>query len=454
MKNIALHPDKYGINLDAVKKNHIKKEKKSCTTIQNILNLIKEGCLDGEDNQTIIITSAFHQPRVTKFVELINHYFPKFVGKENEFNIIVKGDERVSASIIELKLREKYEQILLKTFIHKDQVRFANELKNVFKKSGFQLKLLLQADEINLESLYDNNQNKLNLSLMHVDHKSVDNNFIKLLISFLKQNKTKCLDLSGNNFGDEVICKLIEQLIINKIKLETFNLDSNQLTEKSFTAITELLQSKYCPCNLNLGNNKIGQDVERISKLNVGQLNRLSLFGNNITDKWLAAFLDQIQQSDIRELDLHECFKGIKSKIKTVAVLKEFVKKHRKLTYLNVADCGFTDEMMKEIHEVLPKLTTFYVYGNALTIEGVKWLSKAIEKLGSKLTSASWFGYKVPANQEKRQELNKLSYNKISAALKKNLENKQSNAKFQSEKQLPDVLPIPENQMLQPTGNI
>jgi len=399
MVDIATNPGKYGLDENLkLEKNQIIQEGLSADTIENVLNSIK-GDSD-KTNEVVFITSGFHVHRINEFLKIIENSFAKFIANDKKFNYRVEDDTRVKASEAAITYHQKNEVFLEVAFLSKYQPRFVHQLIKVFQQRNFEFKPVILPEKIKFEDFYDIPHESLNLSCLHVYDGSFNDEFIRSFISFLKNNEVKSLNLSGNNFGNNFTCKLINILMVNEIKVDKLNLDSNGLTDHSLCWILDLLQSEYCPLSLNLGNNKFGQKVEHIGAFKVNsRLNHLSLFGNtSITNDWLVAFLKQIQSSNIRKLDLHECLKGVEDKMKAVAVLKKFVERHHKLTYLNVADCGFTDEMMKEIHEVLPKLTTFYVYGNALTIEGVRWLSKAVEKTGSKLTSATWFGYKVPTN--------------------------------------------------------
>lgn len=454
MKHIALNPSEYGIVLQAVEKDHIKKEKLSSTTIQNILNLIENGCLDNPDNQVIIITSAFHQPRVAKFIELVMHYFAEFTGKKDKFNIIVKSDEMIHVkSHEEIKFREQCEKILVSTFIKDDQARFANELINVFKKRGFQLSRIKQID---FASFYNADTKSLNLSCLNIDPEIVDVRFIKSLVNFLKNNKVKHLDLSGNNFGDNIICALIYRLSTDKIRLDGLNLDHNQLTDKSFSVIARLIQSECCPYNLNLGNNNFGLNAESIGKFKVNScLTNLSLFKNEkITSDWLVALLKQFRETNIKKLNLQHCLKTKvdKDRQKVAIKLNKFVKKNYKLRQLNVADCGFDDRMIANMQETLPQLKSFHVYGNKLTMKGIGSILKVIKKTGSKLTSITWFGYPIPFDLSAQQKINKLNYTEIPTALEENRKKAQKPAFHLSEKQ-PVITLVQPQPVFQPVAD-
>ena len=426
MMQIALNPKAYGLDENlCIEKEHLDLEEVSADTIGNVLNSIKGS--KETDDEVVFITSAFHVSRIQKFLQVVENGFAKYIVDDREFNYRVMGDERKYASEAAINYCVRNEKILEWAFLNKYVPRFVHHLIKVFQHRDFEFKLKLAPEEIKFEEFYNDVQKSLDLSCLHVNNYSFNDEFISALIIFLKNNEVKSLNLSGNKFGNKFACKLINFLMVNGIQMDKLNLDSNQLTDHSLPWVLDLMQSEYCPKSLNLGNNRFGQDAEHLGKFVINpRLEHLSLFGNkNITNKWLAAFLNQMQSSSVKKLDLSECFKGVKDKMQAVIEVKKFIANHRKLACLNLADCGFTDEMMAEICEVLPQLTEFIVYGNALTIEGVGYMLKAAQAMGSQLTTAHWFGYKVPADDSTRQELNDISFIKIPAVLEKNFMQKQ-----------------------------
>lgn len=139
-----------------------------------------------------------------------------------------------------------------------------------------------------------------NLSLGDTGLKATE---IKLLADFLKTSQISKLDLSDNLFDLETIEYLMSSLSDDNCKLTSLSLSINRLSKNSISTIIDYLPKTRID-NLDLGANKISDEIIDRFLGNVQNLKTLTLSCNHIDDEAIPSLISLLQSSNIELLDL------------------------------------------------------------------------------------------------------------------------------------------------------